>query len=175
MADRGERRGGTDNTRYEGHISSLSETFYTFHPLLPRLQFTVPPVSTAHTAAAMTQSPEHSAVTSIIVESVPASIFDSFAAFANEPVIPFRFSSVGGRGWEGGRGPPTDSRQNSITKQPSLETEESNVNARGAEAGDDGYSGDSEREVSRAEAYKLQILKRWRVNMRERKLLSFLR
>lgn len=171
----GARRGGADTTRYEGHINRLSESFHPFHPFLPRLQFTVPPVSTAHTAAVMTQSPEHSAPTSIMVESVPASIFDSFAAFANEPVIPFRFSSasVGGRGWEGG--PPVDSRQYGITKQPSLETEESKVNARGDEVGDDGYSGDSEREISRAEAYKLQILKRWRVNMRDRKLLSFLR
>jgi hypothetical protein len=45
----------------------------------------------------------------------------------------------------------------------------------GAEAGDDGYSGDSEREVSRAEAYKLQVLKRWRTEARERRLSSLVR
>jgi len=48
-----------------------------------------------------------------------------------------------------------------------MAAEERRVNTRADEAEDDGYSGDSEKEISRAEAYKLHVLKRWYAETKE--------
>jgi hypothetical protein len=112
----------------------------------------------------------------LIEDSVPASAFDSFATFANQSIIPFRFSSASMRnqGREAGRaaGP----QRYHIAKRQSTAAENHQEHADvDADAGDDGYSGDTEREVSRAEAYKLEVIKRWRAEARGRKLSNVMR